>query len=132
MKPHSDPKAKTAPPGRKPTSALWSWLLQRHVWGVLLTIVGVLTILSLLSPPQGRLSIGWSLMLRQMFGVGAYPVALLLLASGVIILLWEVLPIYQSPRWQMLVGLEVVFFSGLGIVHRFGRGDPLELALDGE
>src|SRR5512136_2502384 len=100
MKPNSDPRNKAGQAAHRPAGALLSWLLQRHVWGALLTVVGLLTILSLLSRTQGQLSGAWSLMLRQMFGVGAYPVALLLLASGMIILLWEVLPIYQSPRWQ--------------------------------
>jgi S-DNA-T family DNA segregation ATPase FtsK/SpoIIIE len=119
-------------PANKPAAALLSWLLQRHVWGALLTIVGLLTILSLLSLTQGKLSERWSLMLRQMFGLGAYPIALLLLASGVVILLWEVLPSHTPPRWQTIVGLEVAFLSGLGLVHRLGRGDPLALALAGK
>ena len=132
MKPNSHPKTQAGQATPKPASALLSWLLQRHVWGALLTVLGLLTILSLLSPTDGQLSGAWSLMLRQMFGVGAYPVALLLLASGIIILLWEVLPIYQPPRWQAIVGLEVAFLSGLGIIHRLWRGAPLDLALAGK
>ena len=133
MKTNSDPKAKAAPANSRPSSALLSWLLQRHVWGALLTIIGLLTILFLVSGGEGRISRGWSLMLRQMFGLGAYPMALLILVSGIIILGWEALPMHRrAVRWQTIVGLEVVFLSALGIIHRFGRSDPLELALAGK
>jgi len=132
MKTKSNPRAKAGHGAAdRPLATLLAWLLQRHVWGALLTVVGLLTILSLLSPSQGKLSGDWSLMLRQMFGVGAYPMALLLLASGVIILLWEVLPPFV-PRWQTIVGLEIAFLSGLGLIHRLGRGDPYDLAWAGK
>lgn len=100
-----------------PAASLTRWLLQREVWGLGLTAVGIVTMVTLLARNQGSLSDAWSLVLRQLFGVGAYPVALLIIASGVILLVWNMLPNPPALAWPQLVGWELFFFSGLGLIH---------------
>ncbi|MHB1295420.1 MAG: FtsK/SpoIIIE family DNA translocase [Anaerolineae bacterium] len=107
-------------------------LLQREVWGLALTTIGAVTVASLLIPNQGRLSSAWALTLRQMFGVGSYPVALFCFLSGAAILLWQYIEDHVHPRWQSVVGAEVLFFGSLGLIHMVTPGLPLELATAGQ
>jgi len=123
----SNRKAATPPP----SVDVMQWLLQREVWGLVLTAIGAVTVISLLSHGQGQLSRAWSLMLRQTFGVGAYAIALLLLASGVLVLLWNVVQDRFTPRWQTVIGAELFFFAVLGLLHVTSGEPPLELARDG-
>lgn len=116
----------------KTTVDLWQVLLQREVWGLTLTAIGIVTSIALVAGDQGRLSSAWSRVLRQMFGVGAYPVALLLVASGVVLLFWVSLQDRLTPRWQTLVGSELVFFFGLGLIHLTAHDSPLAMARGGK
>jgi DNA segregation ATPase FtsK/SpoIIIE, S-DNA-T family len=108
------------------------WLLQREVWGLILTAIGAVTLISLLSNSQGQLSRAWSLMLRQTFGLGAYPVAALLLGSGIVVLLWNLVQERFDPRWQTIIGSELLFFAALGLLHVTSGDPPLELARAGK
>jgi len=108
------------------------WLLQREVWGLVLTAIGAVTLIALLSNSQGQLSRAWSLMLRQTFGLGAYPIALLLLGSGIIVLLWNLVQERFDPRWQTIIGAELFFFSALGLLHVTSGEPPLALAQAGQ
>jgi S-DNA-T family DNA segregation ATPase FtsK/SpoIIIE len=98
------------------------------VWGLLLAAIGLVTIIALVSQTQGRLSEAWSRLLRQGFGVGALPVALLMIAGAVWLLFGDSLRQRVQVRWQFIVGLELFFFAGLGLVHVLAAGDPQELA----
>ena len=80
-------KPTAADAARKPQSSPWRAFLQREVWGLALVALGLVTTIALVARTQGRLSEGWSLLLRRVFGVGAYPVALLLIAGGVLLAL---------------------------------------------
>ncbi|MHB0857263.1 MAG: FtsK/SpoIIIE family DNA translocase [Anaerolineae bacterium] len=106
-------------------------LFQREVWGLVLTTIGAVTVASLLTPSQGKLSAAWALTLRQMFGVGAYPVSLFCLAGGAAILLWQYIEEHLHPRWQSVVGAEVLFFASLGLIHVLATEAPLDLAIAG-
>lgn len=108
------------------------WLLQREVWGLVLTAIGAVTLIALLSDSQGQLSRAWSVMLRQVFGLGAYPIAFLLLGSGVIVLLWNLVEERFTPRWQTIIGSELFFFTTLGLLHVTSSEPPLELAQAGK
>ena len=97
----------------------------------MLTAVGTITIIALTAQDQGKLSGAWSLLLRQAFGVGAYPVAILLLAGGIVLLLWDPLKKRFAPRWRSIIGCELFFFAGLGLLHTTASAPSLDLARTG-
>lgn len=106
--------------------------VHREIWGLALTAIGLVTVISLVWPSQGSLSRAWSLMLRRVFGLGAYPVGLLLVVGGVGLMLWNSLKKRVALRSQTVVGWEVLFFAGLGLLHVTGGDSPLELARAGK
>ena len=124
--------ARRSIPDAEPIARFWHWLLQREIWGLMLIAIGVVTVTSLLSHGQGKLSDAWSLVLRQIFGVGAYPIALLIVASGLALLLWNSLVERVTPSWPAIIGVELLFFAGLGLIHLTASDPPLELAQNGK
>lgn len=108
------------------------WARQREVWGFILTALGALTIISLTTRDQGQLSEAWSLALRQVFGVGVYPLALLAVATGLFLMVQNPLHYRFQPRWQAVVGWELLFFFGLGLIHIAADAAPLALARQGK
>jgi S-DNA-T family DNA segregation ATPase FtsK/SpoIIIE len=130
-----DPEARTTRSQAKPPAApvqLERWLLQKEVWGLILTAFGAVTLISLLTPNQGKLSAAWSLLLRQGFGLGAYVIALLLTVAGIFLLLSNAMRRRRAARWQAIVGWEIVFFAGLGLLHFSIEGSYWQAALRGE
>ncbi len=113
-------------------AAIGHWLMQRELWGLAITALGAVTVISLVSSDQGELSGAWSLLLRQIFGVGAYPVAALLLASGVVLLVWRSVAGRIVPRWEAVIGAELIFFGGLGLLHILSAESPWVLAYTGQ
>jgi len=104
---------------------------QREILGLLLLALGVLTLLSLLNITPGTVSGWWAGFLRRLFGWGAFPVALALGASGVILLAHNLKP-GNIIGWKMVIGLELVFLAGLAWVHLLSPNpDPLQLAREG-
>jgi DNA segregation ATPase FtsK/SpoIIIE, S-DNA-T family len=120
------------PASTGPSVTLWHWLMQCEVWGLILIAIGVVTITALTTRSEGRLTDAWSLTLRQIFGLGAYPIALLITISGLVLLLWNSLHEHINPRWQAIVGYELLFVISLGLLHIFSDQDPLELAQAGQ
>ena len=120
-----------APKPASTASNLEHWLLQKEVWGLVLAATGAVTLIALISKNQGKLSDAWSLLLRQVFGVGAYPVALLLVVGGVVLLLRGAALSAAPVRWQSIVGWELFFFAGLGLIHAAATESPLESARAG-
>jgi len=105
--------------------------LQREIVGLLLLALGAVTLLALLRVTSGVLSDWWMLLLRRVFGWGAVVVALSLLAGGVL-LLFRNLGTRLGLRWEMAVGLEVMFAAGLALLHLLSFSeDPLRLAREG-
>ncbi len=112
--------------------AAWRWATQRELWGLAVTAFGVVTLISLISQEQGTLSAAWSLLLRQIFGLGAYAVGVLLLGSGLALLLWRSIEARPAPRWGAVVGAEIVFFAGLGLLHLLADESAWVLAYTGQ
>ncbi len=108
-----------------------SWLLRRQVIGILLATLGAITFVTLLSGDQGKVSAAWALFLTQLFGIGAYPVSLLVLIGGMLLLFYGALERPLTVRWQTIVGLEIVFFALLGFIHVISPANPLTLAQNG-
>jgi DNA segregation ATPase FtsK/SpoIIIE, S-DNA-T family len=106
-------------------------MIRREIWGLMLVAIGAITLIALTSKDQGALSRHWALALRQLFGVGAFPVAGLILIAGIVLLLWKSVEPYLSPRWRTIIGWELLFFCGLGLIHILGGGSPEELARTG-
>jgi len=105
--------------------------LQREMVGLLLMALGAVTLLGLLGVTSGALSDWWVLLLRRIFGWGALVVALSLLAGG-ILLLFRNLGERLDMRWEVAVGLEVMFASALALLHLLSfSDDPLRLAREG-
>lgn len=104
------------------------WLLQRQVWGLVLATMGLITFIALILSTEGKLSNAWAHLLRQIFGVGAYPVALLFIAGGVLLLLQDSLSKSVTLTWQIVVGGQLLFFGSLGLFHAIGNETPFALA----
>ncbi|MBN1400965.1 MAG: DUF87 domain-containing protein [Anaerolineae bacterium] len=106
--------------------------LNWEVWGLVLMALGLVTFISLASRSQGRLTAAWALFLRRIFGLGAFPVALLIIGVGTVLLLRQALQTLHLPGWQTLVGWELLFFAGLGLIHITASGSYWELAREGK
>ncbi len=113
------------------TSRIKDLLIQREVWGLVITAIGAVTVIAMVARGQGKLSDAWALSLRQLFGIGAYPIAILMLASGIVLLIWEMVEQRLNPRWQAVVGAVLSFFCLLGMIHIAMPGAPTELAVAG-
>ena len=109
--------------------------LERNLWqeivGLLLLAVGMVTLLSLLSVTHGALSDRWANLLRQLFGWGAYTVALGLGAVGVALLLHSLRGVQEMP-WERVIGAELLLAATLALLHLLFTGrDPFQLAQEG-
>lgn len=105
--------------------------LRQEIVGLLLMAIGAITLLNLLSVShaQGLLIDTWSGLLRQIFGWGAFPVALATIGLGVILLLRN-LAFLLAVRKLRVVGGFLLFFTLLGLFHFF-YPDPLRVAEEG-
>lgn len=108
-----------------------SWLAQREFWAVVLTLISITTIIALFVADKSLLSNGWALALRQLFGIGAFIVAASWLAGSIALLAWEHVESRFHPRWQLVVGCNILFITLLGFVHVAARSDPFTLAQSG-
>ncbi|HID85933.1 MAG TPA: hypothetical protein EYP55_00970, partial [Anaerolineae bacterium] len=109
--------------------------LERRLWqeiiGLLLLALGGVTLLSLLSVTHGTLSDRWADLLRQLFGWGAYAVALGLGAVGIALLLHSLRGLQEVP-WDQVIGAELALAAALALLHLLSRGkDPFRLAQEG-
>lgn len=96
--------------------------------GVGLTLVGLLTLLSLLSTNHSALSGGWVAILRQGFGWGIYLLPLALIALG----LWLVLRNFERvpiPSGERVLGLGLLYFNLLALFHFLFFPDSRQTAL---
>lgn len=108
------------------------WLTRKEPWGILLAAIGAITIIALLSTDQGTLSRAWSLFLRQVFGLGAYPVAILFLVAGIWLLIYDSMEQPPTLEWRTIVGAELLFFASLGLLHVTATSEYLALAYQGQ
>jgi S-DNA-T family DNA segregation ATPase FtsK/SpoIIIE len=107
--------------------------LQRELMGLGLLVLAIITLLSLFSVTSGALSDGWAILLRQLFGWGTIPVAVGVGWLGILLLLGslrdESVPLL---RWDVIIGVELIFIAGLSLLHLFVGGDEaLATALAG-
>jgi S-DNA-T family DNA segregation ATPase FtsK/SpoIIIE len=87
------------------------WIL-----ALLVLAVGVITLLALLGVTRGILVDWWVELLRYLFGFGVIPITAAIIAAG---LLWLAHHLDRPIewRWRPFVGVELAFFSLLGLVH---------------
>jgi S-DNA-T family DNA segregation ATPase FtsK/SpoIIIE len=88
--------------------------VQREVAGLLLLALSLITFLALFSVTSGAWSDWWAAFLRASFGWGAYPAALVIGGSGLILLLDSP---YLTFSPETIIGLELLFASGLTLLH---------------
>jgi len=88
---------------------------QQEVLSILLLVVAVLTFLGLIGVTTGSLINGWTRFLRQVFGLGAYPLAATVAALGVWLLLRSVDQV-SSLQWKTVAGLQIVFLAALALI----------------
>ncbi len=134
------PAAKAAPrkplrPSGPPIQTGISLDRKLDITGVVLALVGLLTLLSLLSASQGSLTGAWLGLVRRAFGWGGYFLPLALIAVGI----WLVLRNFERvprPDIERLVGLALLYVNGLVWLHAFfvpvDEADALALAAAGQ
>jgi S-DNA-T family DNA segregation ATPase FtsK/SpoIIIE len=100
--------------------------IYRSLIGLLLLVVGAVTLVALLFPQAGILNRYVADILRPAFGQGAWLLAVLLIVAGAIV---ERAP-HVGKGWTVTaIGGLVVFLGGLGLIHLvWGRGSG-EVAL---
>ncbi len=104
---------------------------QREIAGLLVLALAAITILGLLSATSGVLTRWWIRLLRRIFGLGAYVVAVGLVVAGISLLLSN-LGKGLKMDWKTIFGLEVIFVAGLALVHLLSSSqDPWLLADSG-
>jgi S-DNA-T family DNA segregation ATPase FtsK/SpoIIIE len=105
--------------------------LREEIVGLLLIAIGGITLLNLLSVDraQGLLINSWSLLLRWIFGWGAFLVALAMIVVGATLLLRDLESLLAVSRVRVAGGF-LLFLSILGLLHFF-YPDPLLLAQQG-
>ncbi|MBN2549543.1 MAG: DNA translocase FtsK 4TM domain-containing protein, partial [Anaerolineales bacterium] len=97
--------------------------------GVALALIGLLTLLSLLSPIRSSLVGGWVTTLSRAFGLGMYIFPFWLLASG----LWLVLRNFERiPQFavERVLGLVLLYVNLLAIFHLLVLSRANQSALD--
>ena len=104
----------------------WSWnrlSIDRKldIVGVILALVGLLTLLSLFSPAHGSLTGWWVLFVNQVAGVGAFilPVALILVGVWLVLRNVERLPMLSAER---LTGVVLLYLNILAWLHLLSGG----------
>jgi S-DNA-T family DNA segregation ATPase FtsK/SpoIIIE len=98
-----------------------------QIFALLVTAVGVITLLALFQITQGKWLDAWVSFLRFWLGWGAYPAALAILLAG---LLWlrHQLDRPLKWRWRPFVGAELTLFALLALTHTVaGRDDSWRL-----
>jgi hypothetical protein len=109
-------------------------LSQGEVWGLILILLGVVTLLAMLSPRQGALTSWWIEQLETLVGNAVLPLVLLMIGIG----LWGVLrsigrlayvPWYR-PLGALLLFLALVI--GLHMDGSITQAQALSMAQEGE
>jgi S-DNA-T family DNA segregation ATPase FtsK/SpoIIIE len=107
--------------------------MQRELLGLGLLALAVVTLLSLLSVTSGTVSDGAAALLRQLLGWGAIPITLSVGVLGMLLLMGQLRDESGPLRWDVVIGVELLFVAGLALLHLVVGGDnPLKTAMDGE
>ena len=115
---------KTTQPARsvKPITSGLSLDRKLDILGIFLSLLGLLTILALLSPSKGTITSGWINAISQAFGWGVYLFPLSLMAVG----LWLVLRSFErvpQPSLERIIGFLLLYTNLLVILHFFAFPD---------
>ncbi|MFC1464686.1 MAG: DNA translocase FtsK [Candidatus Brachytrichaceae bacterium NZ_4S206] len=105
--------------------------LWRVLAGAALVLLGATTLLTLLGLNTGGLIARWAAFLQRAFGVGIFPLCLLMIGVG--LLAFSNAPLHPTRRtWVRIIASEVAFLSFLALVHALAFGtDSYQLALAG-
>ncbi|MCG3210861.1 MAG: hypothetical protein FOGNACKC_04496 [Anaerolineae bacterium] len=90
---------------------------QREIIGGGLMLFTSITLLSLFSLTEGRLSTWWAELFTRLFGWGAVPATVLLGAFGVLLLISRFKYEDQPLPFDVIVGLELLFVTTLALAH---------------
>jgi len=102
---------------------------QTVILGVILTAIGVFALLELYTNPSGRH------LLRTLVGIGAWPLVLFIIASGLGIIFWPQLRPRIGDNWypEALLGLLLAFLAVITMSSaRVDAPDPYVVAVAGE
>jgi hypothetical protein len=103
----------------------------RVAGGLTLFLVGAITLLTLLGLNTGGLIVRWAKLLQHAFGVGVFPLCLIMLAAGLLALL-NASPSWTRRTWVRIIAGEIAFFSFLALTHSLAFGaDAYQLARSG-
>jgi S-DNA-T family DNA segregation ATPase FtsK/SpoIIIE len=114
--PANKPSAKPDQPKPAPVSTGISLDRKLDIIGIILALVGLLTLLSLLSSTRSEITGGWVNLIGKSFGWGMYLLPLALIAVG----LWLVLRNFQripTVSVERLLGLTMLFAWLLVLLH---------------
>ncbi len=126
--PKKPARGKKPPAKQEPARQGLSLDRKLDIIGVVLTLVGVLTLLSYLSATKSELTGSWASALGQFFGVGMYVFPFGLITGG----LWLVLRNFESvPKLagERILGAILLFVNSLAIVHYLNMLSTGESAL---
>ena len=131
--PKAASRTKKRAPARKRSD--WSWgkvspERKLDILGIGLALVGLLTLLSLLSPSHGTITGAWVQLLSQVAGWGTFVLPLTLLIVGLWLLFRNIekLPLLSGVR---LTGIVLVYLNLLAFLHLLAGGGR-ELAQTGQ
>ncbi len=122
-----------APQPHQPT--LWESLSPERkldILGGILALLGLISLLSLLSPKQGALTGAWVMMIKQVAGWGAFvlPIALLVIGLWLVLRHIERLPL---PSVERAAGVALLYLNLLAWMHILAPGtDPWAIAKAGQ
>jgi S-DNA-T family DNA segregation ATPase FtsK/SpoIIIE len=115
------PKRNIRKPGPRVTKPAVKPLLsddrRLDILGVGLVLAGFLSLYSLLAGGSGSLPGGWSLLLRRLFGVGAFLIPFLIVLPGVYLILRRYRSSLPVPGPDRLAGMGLLFVGLLMLAH---------------
>lgn len=121
-------RSKSTPSPRQSFTSGLSLDRKLDIAGVVLSLLGLLTLLSLISSSRSAITSGWIGMLSKGLGWGIYLLPLTLLVVG----LWLVLRNFEQiplPSPERLLGLSLLYLNLLGILHLFKLPETREASL---
>ncbi|MBA3626354.1 MAG: DNA translocase FtsK [Chloroflexi bacterium] len=124
------PRRKPASRSSRPSGPRIGPQTSRSLIGVLLLVLGAVTIVALVLPDAGLLNRYVDVFLRPAFGQGAWLLAVLLILAGVFV---ERAPTMGNGWGVIVIGGLLVFLGGEGLIHllRGGGGDQASLSQGG-
>ncbi len=129
------PAGKTKSKSKNPPRPQWEWNSisnerKLDILGIVLAVLGFLTILSLLSSQRSNVTGWWVSTISKIAGWGTFilPIALLVIGIWLVLRNVEKLPLFSAER---VSGIIVLYINILAWLHLFGKGG-WELAQNGK